>query len=118
MEILVLDALLAAGALVAARWAKASWTRGVPLLAALTATVAFVLVRDRYDLEDSHFLWALAVTCFLGATAAGAGSLPLTRSVRMSAVYALLSAGLVPVLFGASIAFRYSVCLVIGCDQS
>ena len=114
----MLDALLAAGALVAARWARARWTRCVPLLAALTATVGFVLVRDRYDLEDSRFLWALAVACFVGAAAAGAGSLPLTRSVRMSALYALLSAGLVPVLFAASIVFRYSVCLVIGCDQS
>ena len=118
MEILAFDVLLAGGLFIGLRWAWRGWERTVPLVAAVAAATAFVLIRDRYDLEDTRFLSALAAASAVAAAGAGAGSLPLTRRTRTATAYALLAAALVPALFAASIAVRYSACLVSGCDQS
>jgi hypothetical protein len=118
MEILALDVALLVGALVAVRWASKAYTRFAPLTAALVAGAAFVLVRDHYDLEDSAFLRTLAVFCGIAATITAASCLALREGRRTSAEYAMVAAVLVPVLFSASLAVRYSLCLVTHCDQS
>jgi hypothetical protein len=116
--IFVLDVAFVAAAFAAVRWARRAYTRFVPLAAALLATIAFVAVRDHYDLEDSAFLQALAVSCAAAAVVTAASSLALRRGSRTAAEYAALAAVLVPVLFGASLAVRYSLCVITQCDQS
>ena len=118
MEILALDVAMLVGALVAVRWASKAYPRFAPLTAALVAAAAFVLVRDHYDLEDSAFLRTLAVFCAIAATITAVSCLALRQGRRTSAEYATVAAVLVPVLFGASLAVRYSLCLVTHCDQS
>lgn len=116
MEILALDVALLAGALAAVRWASKAYARFAPLTAALVAGATFVLVRDHYDLEEMAFLGTLAVFCASAATVTAASSLALRQGRRTSAEYAAVAAALVPVLFGASLAVRYSLCLVTRCD--
>ena len=92
--------------------------RFAPLAAGLGGAVVFVGVRDNFDLEDSAFVWGLAGFCVLAAVIAAATSTALRAGARSSATYAVLAAVAVPVLFAASIAVRYSLCLVTHCDHS
>jgi drug/metabolite transporter (DMT)-like permease len=118
MEIVALDVALLVGALAAVRWASKAYTRFAPLTAALVAGATFVLVRDHYDLEDSAFFRTLGVFCAIAAAITLASCLALGRGRRTSAEHATVAAVLVPVLFGASLAVRYGLCLVTHCDQS
>ena len=118
MEIIALDVVLLVGALAAVRWASKAYTRFAPLTAALVAGATFVLVRDHYDLEDSAFLRTLVVFCAIAAAVTAASCLALRQGPRTSAEYATVAAVLVPMVFGASLLVRYSVCLVTDCDVS
>jgi hypothetical protein len=118
MEIFALDVALLVGALAAVRWASKAYTRFAPLSAALVAAATFVLVRDHFDLADSAFLRALGLFCAIATAITAASCLVLRRGRRTSAEYAAVAALLVPVLFGASLAVRDSLCLVTHCDRS
>jgi hypothetical protein len=118
VEIVLLDAVFLVGAVVAISWARRRRVRFASLVAALGAASGFVLLRDQYDLEDSAFLWALLVFCVVAAAISTAACLALRQDVRSSGRYALLAAAVVPLLFGASLAARYSLCLVTHCDHS
>lgn len=75
-------------------------------------------MRNHYDLEDSAFLRTLVVFCAIAAAITAACCLVLRRGPRTSAEYATVAAVLVPVLFGASLLVRYSLCLIADCDLS
>jgi hypothetical protein len=85
------------------------------LVAAVLATIAFTIVRDTQDLEDTAFIAALVVSCAAAAIVAAA--------LRIAAhtpwlTAALLAAVLVPVLYAAWIVVRLAACLVTGCDMA
>jgi hypothetical protein len=118
MEILALGTVFVAAAVVAIRWARSRPARFAPLIAAIAAAAGFVLVRDHYSLEDSAFLLALSVFCSLAGVIAAAACVALRQGIRGLSIYVALAVVLVPVLFGAYLTLRLSICLVTGCDQS
>ena len=118
VEVLVVDLFFIGAAVVAISWVKRRWVRVVSIVAALAAGTAFVLLRDRYDLEDSAFLWTLFLFCIVAAAITTATCIGLRRDVRTSAAYGAVAAAGVPLVFGASLALRYSLCLITHCDQS
>jgi hypothetical protein len=72
--------------------------RAFTLAVALATTAAFVLVRNRYDWEDSSFLVALAVFCAAAAVLAAVASLALRASGPRPLLHGAVAAVLVPVL--------------------
>jgi hypothetical protein len=118
VEILLLDTLLIGGAAVAVRWASKRPARFVPLLAATGSATAFVLVRNHYGLEDSAFLFVLALFCSIAAAVAAGVSIVLRRNIRSSPAYTVLAVMLVPLLFGAYVSLRLGSCLITGCELS
>ena len=87
VEVLVVDLFFIGAAVVAISWVKRRWVRVVSIVAALAAGTAFVLLRDRYDLEDSAFLWTLFLFCIVAAAITTATCIGLRRDVRTSAAY-------------------------------
>ena len=118
MELLALDAAFIDGAVVAIRWARVRPVRVLPLAAAIGAATVFATVRNHYKLEDSAFFLALAVSCSLAGAIAAAACVPLRQGARSASVYATLAVGLVPAIFIADLALRFTVCLITGCDLS
>jgi hypothetical protein len=111
--LIVADILILAGAVVAARLARAKPARAVPLVAAAAATVLFVVIRDAYELEDSPFLLALAAVCvgaFVTALSISAG---LRQSLRCAATYGVVAGALVPALLVAYYAARLTHLLAV-----
>jgi hypothetical protein len=118
VEIFVLDAVLVAAAVVATRWAIRNPLRFAPLVLGLVSAAAFLIVRDRYDLEDSDFILALTVFCGIAAGISAAAGVALRQGFRRSAAFGALALCLVPALFASSIVVRYTQCLVTHCDHS
>jgi hypothetical protein len=118
MEVLSLGTVFVAAAVVVIRWARIQPARFAPLLAAIAAAAAFVLVRDHYSLEDSAFLLALSTFCSLAGVITAAACAALRQDIRGLSIYVALAVVLVPILFGAYLTLRLSICLITGCDQS
>jgi hypothetical protein len=116
--ILVLDGAFIVAAVAAARWASRRPARVTPLVGALTAGAAFVAIRDHYDAEDAAFLWSLIALCLLGAALTATASSAFRQTARATLAYSTLAAALVPVVFGASLVVRYTLCLLTSCDKS
>jgi hypothetical protein len=82
---------------------------------AIPATAAFVLVRNRFNLEDEEFLAALTAACAAAALVSTVLAVLLRRRVRRSLLLGLGAIVLVPVLFiGWLIVYFVGLCLIGG----
>jgi TctA family transporter len=82
---------------------------------AIPGTAAFVLVRNRFNLEDEEFLAALTAACAAAALVSIVLAGLLRRRVRRSLLLGLGAIVLVPVLFiGWLIVYFVGVCLIGG----
>jgi predicted ABC-type sugar transport system permease subunit len=95
--------------------------RFVMLAIALACAVGFTLVRNRYDLEDSSFLAALAAFCVAATTSATVASLALRNAIRSALIHGATAGLLVPLLYGAWVfPVHIGACSISGgvCDSS
>lgn len=118
MGLLLVDAFIVGAIGLGVRWALARPPRLVPLLVALPASILFILARNRWDLEDSEFLWALLAGSAGAFVATVALCLSTRQRWRRSLVFGAIAAVLVPILFGAYVAAALTTCLVTDCDMS
>ena len=118
MVLLLADALVLTGLIFGVRWAAARSVRFVPLAVALAATTAFILTRNRYDLEDSEFLWVLLAFCSGALVGTVAACLLSRERTRAAVLFGALAMALVPIFFVVYIAAALTLCLVTGCDMS
>jgi hypothetical protein len=87
----------------------------VTLLVAGVSTAMFVVVRNRFGLEDSRFLGALLAVSTIALALSVASSILLRSSVRASLALGAVAFLLVPVLYVVYlVVFVVSVCIIGG----
>jgi hypothetical protein len=89
--------------------------RLILLGAALPATTLFVVLRNRFDLEDSRFIVALVACSLLSLTLSLGSELVRKEPGRRAVLVGLAGFLLVPVLYATYlVVFTVSVCIVGG----
>ena len=81
---------------------------------AIPSTAAFVVVRNRFDLEDEEFLKALSVACAAAAVVSASLAILLGIRVRRSLLVGVGAIVLVPLLFIAWLIVSFVAFCLIG----